>query len=35
MTWFVLSQLLGSPDVRLYEASWYEWGRLPDVPIEK
>ena len=35
MTWFVLSQLLGYPDVRLYDASWYEWGRLPDVPVEQ
>lgn len=33
VTWFVLSQLLGYPDVRHYEASWYEWGRLPDTPI--
>ena len=33
-TWFVLSQLLGYPNVRLYEASWPEWGPTPGVPIE-
>jgi thiosulfate/3-mercaptopyruvate sulfurtransferase len=33
-TWFVLSQLLGYPRVRLYEASWAEWGQTPGVPIE-
>jgi thiosulfate/3-mercaptopyruvate sulfurtransferase len=34
-TWFVLSRLLGYPDVRLYEASWGEWGRLPDTPVDR
>jgi len=34
-TWFVLKYLLGYPNVREYVDSWYEWGRLPDVPIEK
>jgi thiosulfate/3-mercaptopyruvate sulfurtransferase len=34
-SWFVLKYLLGYPNVREYEASWYEWGRLPGVPIEK
>jgi len=33
--WFVLSQLLGYPDVREYDRSWAEWGNLADVPIEK
>ena len=32
-TWFVLSQLLGYPSVRLYEASWAEWGQTPGVPV--
>jgi len=34
-TWFVLTQLLGYPQVRSYDGSWNEWGRLADTPIEK
>lgn len=34
-TWFVLTQLLGYPKVRLYDGSWAEWGILMGVPIEK
>jgi thiosulfate/3-mercaptopyruvate sulfurtransferase len=34
-TWFVLSQLLGYPDVRNYDGSWTEWGNLIRTPIEK
>lgn len=34
-TWFVLQQLLGYPQVRSYDGSWNEWGRLADTPIEK
>lgn len=33
-TWFVLSQLLGWPDVTSYDGSWNEWGRLADTPID-
>jgi thiosulfate/3-mercaptopyruvate sulfurtransferase len=33
--WFVLTQLLGYPCVRVYDASWIEWGTLPGVPVEK
>jgi len=33
--WFVLTQLLGYPNVRVYDGSWVEWGLLPGVPIEK
>jgi thiosulfate/3-mercaptopyruvate sulfurtransferase len=33
-TWFVLSHLLGHPDVRNYDGSWTEWGSLIGAPIE-
>jgi thiosulfate/3-mercaptopyruvate sulfurtransferase len=32
--WFVLTELLGYPNVREYDRSWAEWGNLDDVPIE-
>jgi len=34
-TWFVLTYLLGYPDVRNYDGSWTEWGNLVDAPIER
>jgi thiosulfate/3-mercaptopyruvate sulfurtransferase len=34
-TWFVLTQLLGYPNVRNYDGSWTEWGNSVGVPIEK
>ncbi len=34
-TWFVLTQLLGYPDVRNYDGSWTEWGSLVRAPIAK
>ena len=34
-TWFVLTYLLGYPNVKNYDGSWTEWGNLVDVPIEK
>jgi len=34
-TWFVLSELLGIPDVRNYDGSWTEWGSLIGAPIER
>jgi len=34
-TWFVLSQLLGFPQVRNYDGSWVEWGNAVRVPIER
>ncbi len=33
-TWFVLTQLLGYPAVRSFDASWNLWGRLSDTPVE-
>jgi thiosulfate/3-mercaptopyruvate sulfurtransferase len=33
-TWFVLTELLGHPAVRNYDASWLEWAGRPDTPIE-
>lgn len=32
-TWFVLTYLLGVPDVRNYDGSWTEWGNAVRVPI--
>ncbi|MBI1886504.1 MAG: sulfurtransferase [Chloroflexi bacterium] len=34
-TWFVLSQLLGYPNVRNYDGSWTEWGSCVGLPIER
>jgi thiosulfate/3-mercaptopyruvate sulfurtransferase len=34
-TWFVLTYLLGYPNVRNYDGSWTEWGNSVGVPIEK
>jgi thiosulfate/3-mercaptopyruvate sulfurtransferase len=33
-TWFVLTELLGYPDVRNYGGSWTEYGSLVGVPVE-
>jgi thiosulfate/3-mercaptopyruvate sulfurtransferase len=35
LTWFVLTYLLGYPNVKNYDGSWTEWGNLVDAPIEK
>jgi thiosulfate/3-mercaptopyruvate sulfurtransferase len=34
-TWFVLTYLLGYPNVRNYDGSWTEWGSLIGAPIER
>ncbi|RIK51728.1 MAG: sulfurtransferase [Chloroflexi bacterium] len=34
-TWFVLTYLLGYPQVRNYDGSWTEWGNAVRLPIEK
>jgi thiosulfate/3-mercaptopyruvate sulfurtransferase len=34
-TWFVLTYLLGYPNVRNYDGSWTEWGSMVGVPIAK
>jgi len=31
--WFALTYLLGHDDVRVYDGSWAEWGRTPDLPV--
>jgi thiosulfate/3-mercaptopyruvate sulfurtransferase len=33
--WFVLTYLLDFPSVRVYDASWIEWGPLPGAPVER
>lgn len=34
-TWFVLTHLLGYPEVRNYDGSWTEYGNAVRVPIER
>jgi thiosulfate/3-mercaptopyruvate sulfurtransferase len=35
LTWFVLTYLLGMPNVRNYDGSWLEWGNLVRAPIAR
>lgn len=32
-TWFVLSELLGVPEVHNYDGSWTEWGSMIGMPV--
>ncbi len=32
--WFVLSELLGHHDVRVYDGSWAQWGRTAAAPVD-
>jgi thiosulfate/3-mercaptopyruvate sulfurtransferase len=34
-SWFVLTYLLGYPDVKNYDGSWTEWGNAVRMPIER
>ena len=34
-TWFILRHVLGLDDVSLYDGSWYEWGNMVRMPIER
>ena len=34
-TWFILKYLLGYPQVRNYDASWNQWSRIADLPVER
>jgi thiosulfate/3-mercaptopyruvate sulfurtransferase len=33
--WFVLAELLGRDDVRVYDGSWTEWGSIVGMPVER
>ena len=35
LTWFVLTYLLGYPNVKNYDGSWTEWGNLVRAPIAR
>ncbi len=34
-TWYILRHVLGVENVSLYDGSWYEWGNMVRMPIER
>jgi thiosulfate/3-mercaptopyruvate sulfurtransferase len=32
---YLIAKYLGFNDIRCYDGSWFEWGNLPDTPVEK
>ena len=32
-TWFVLTNILGFKNVRIYDGSWIEWSNIPELPV--
>ena len=35
LAWFVLAEVLGHPDVRVYDGGWQEYANLPDALVER
>ena len=35
LTWYILKYILKSPNVRVYDGSWTEWGNSIGMPIKK
>jgi thiosulfate/3-mercaptopyruvate sulfurtransferase len=35
VVYFVLTELLGLDNTRVYDGSWTEWGNLVGVPVER
>ena len=35
LAWFILTRLLGEPNVRVYDGSWTEWGSIVGFPVER